>query len=183
MNLRAQSFKQTLIVLAALIWQPGCRKTSDEAAPGIQRPSAPPASASAPLDRLSASELLPGEVSLFGLTLPRGMQVQGLFEERGIAFGVLRPEAVANYVRDHVESSGVEVGAARTIFPAARIKGAPPDRTYRIEVLHESGATRLFVEDITPRPPRHVAPMTDEERWRRAGFTPNGKPLNPKDLE
>lgn len=166
--------------LAALAPTAGCKK----------RESAPPPAASAsavvsaaPLDRLAPAELAPGEVALFGLVLPRGMVVQGQFAEQGYAFGPIGAEAVANYVRAHVDVARVEVGVARTIFPAARIKTASSDRIYRIEVVREGAATRIVMEDVTPKPPRQLEPMSEAERWRRAGFTPDGKPLDPKALE
>jgi hypothetical protein len=87
-------------------------------------------------------------------------------------------EAVANYVRDRVSVSHVEVGAARTIFPAARIKDGPPGRVFRIEVIGEGAGTRLLVEDVTPPPPPPVENISDSERWRRAGFSRDGKPLD-----
>jgi hypothetical protein len=68
------------------------------------------------------------------------------------------------------------------VFPAARIKDGLPDRIYRIDVLPEFRSTRLVLTDVTPPPP--PAPgLSDRERWRRAGFSPDGRPLKPKQLE
>ncbi len=132
-----------------------------------------------PLDHLAAGELPPGQSSLFGLVIPKGMTIQGQFSDSGLAFGALRAEAVANYVRERVDVGQVEVGAARTVFPACRIKGGPETRTFRIEVVSEGPATRLIVQDVTPPPPPPPeVGVSDAERWRRAGFSPDGKPLN-----
>ncbi|HWA73660.1 MAG TPA: hypothetical protein VG937_15045 [Polyangiaceae bacterium] len=139
----------------------------------------------APVDRLAPGELAPGEEALFGLLLPKGMKVQGKFDATGLAWGDLGAEDVANYVRSHVEADQVEVGAARTIFNRVAIKDGPADHTFRIEVVRESAGTRLIVRDTTPEPPAPppTPGLSDEERWRRAGFAPNGKPLDMKALE
>jgi hypothetical protein len=158
----------------------GCRS---EPAP-TQAKLAPSAKARAPVDRLGHGELPPGEQAIFGLILPKGMKVQGQLKETGLAWGQMAAEEVANYVRERVEVERVEIGAARTIFPAVRIKDGPADHTFRIEVVRESGGTRLIVRDLNPAPEPEPTPgLTDAERWRRAGFTPDGKPLNMKALE
>jgi hypothetical protein len=138
-----------------------------------------------PIDRLAPGELAPGEEALFGLVLPKGMKVQGRFDTTGLAWGELSAEDVANYVRTHVEVERVEIGAAGTIFPNVVIKGRPPEHSFRIEVMREAAGTRLILRDVTPEPPAPppTPGLTDEERWRRAGFSPNGKPLDMKALE
>ncbi|MFZ5894223.1 MAG: hypothetical protein ACOY0T_24395 [Myxococcota bacterium] len=145
--------------------------------PRADKPQAS-ASVAPPVDRLAPGELPPGRDALFGLVIPQGMTVQGQFKDSGLAFGALEAEAVANYVRDRVEVSHVEIGAARTVFPGARIKNGPADRTFRVEVIGEGAGTRLLVEDITPPPPPPPENISDTERWRRAGFTHDGKPTN-----
>lgn len=148
---------------------------------------AAPASASAPLpvDRLAPNELGPGNEELFGLPLPRGMTVQGRFRDFAIASGNVRADSVVAYVREHVAVERVEVGAARTVFPAVRIHAGRQDRVYRVEVSSDGPATRLLIRDVTPPPPAPAAPapVSAEELWRRAGFSRDGKPLNPKSLE
>lgn len=160
---------------AALLGGTACKQTPSNRR--VEKPMPSP-SASAPLDRLARGELPPGQEALFGLVIPRGMTVQGQFKDSALAFGAIDSEAVANYVRDRVSVSHVEVGAARTIFPAARIKEGPAGRVFRIEVIGEGAGTRLLVEDVTPPPPPPVENISDAERWRRAGFTSDGKPIN-----
>ena len=134
-----------------------------------------------PLDRLAPGELAPGDGEVFGVPVPRGMEVTGRFRDSALVVGDVAPEAVANYVRDYVDARNVEIGAARTIFPSVTIKNGDPDRTYRIEVVRDRRETKLLISDITP-PPK-VEGLTDAERWRQAGLTPEGKPLDPKSLE
>jgi hypothetical protein len=38
------------------------------------------------------------------------------------------------------------------------------------------------IKDVTPPPPPPPG-LTDAERWRAAGLTPDGHPLDPKKLE
>ena len=93
----------------------------------------------------------------------------------------MAPEAVANYVRERVEVEHVEIGAAGTVFPNARIKGGAPGRSYQFEVLRDRGFTRLVIRDTTPHAdvPKGT---TTEERWRRAGRGPDGRIIDPNQL-
>jgi hypothetical protein len=77
----------------------------------------------------------------------------------------------------------VELGAVGTLFPRVRIRGGDPNRSYDIEVRPIEGGTELTVRDVTPLPrvPRDPT-LSEEERWRRAGFTPKGIPLDEKNL-
>lgn len=157
----------------------GCRKhvaehgievtTSGSAASGA--PSETP-----PLDHLGPGELPPGTAVAFGLVLPRGMKLFTNFPGKAEAIGPLRPEDVANYVRDRVTASRIELGAVATVFPAVRVKGAEPQKTLRIEVIPLGDRTKVVVRDITP-PEGHVAidpNETDEMRLRKAGYNADG---------
>lgn len=167
-------------LIAALVVSAGACRSKD--APGTA-PAASASSANKPVDRLGPGELAPGDVDLYGLGLPRGMYIDGKFREFGVALGRLPADGVANYVRDQVVAEHVEIGAARTVFPNARIKKGAPDRAYRVEVLQDGLMTRVVVRDITPPPPVKVDGASPEELWRRAGFSRDGKPLDPKALE
>jgi hypothetical protein len=158
----------------------GCRCSRDGDGSGASAN----ASASAPkppVDRLAPGELLEGKTSAFGLTFPQKMRIERRFDDSAHGAGDVPPESVANYVRQRVEASHVEIGAARTVFPSVRIKGGAPDKLYRIEVVANGPTTLLVVRDITP-PPLEPG-LSEEERWRRAGMTPQGKPLDPKAME
>jgi hypothetical protein len=140
------------------------------------------ASSTLPLDHLAPDELAPGKVEVYGFAVPRGMEVESRLADRAYIGGRVSPEALANYVREQVVVSHVEIGAARTVFPMARIKGGPPDRVFNLEVLPDGAQTRLVIKDVTPPPPPPPG-MTEAERWRAAGLTPDGRPLDPKTLE
>jgi len=140
------------------------------------------ASAALPLDHLAPDELAPGKVEVYGFPVPRGMEVDSRIADRAYVSGRVSPEALANYVREQVIVSHVEIGAARTVFPMARIKAGPKDRLFTLEVLPDGPRTRLVIKDTTPPPPP-LPGLTDAERWRAAGLTPDGRPLDPKKLE
>jgi hypothetical protein len=96
------------------------------------------------------------------------------------AVGPLPAEDVANYVRDRVDAKRVELGAVGTVFPAVHIKGGDPTQVYRIEVNSTGPGTELVFHDVTPEPkPVREEGISEAERWRRAGLTPQGKPLDP----
>jgi len=134
-----------------------------------------------PVDRLAPDELAAGNAEVWGFVVPREMKVEHRYKEVTHLVGPVKPDALANYVRERVVVSHVEIGAARTIFPDARIKAGAADRVYELDVIPEPGTTRLVIRDTTPPP---VQPgLTDAERWRRAGLTPEGRPLDPKAFE
>jgi hypothetical protein len=135
-----------------------------------------------PLDRLAPGELAPGKGDAFGLVLPRRLRVDGKFAREVHASGRVAPEDLANYIRKRVTVKHVELGTARTVFPQARINTGNPGHVYRIEVVAgRAGTTRLVVRDIT----RPAAPqgLSEEERWRRAGLGPDGRPLDLEKLQ
>ncbi|MEZ4224150.1 MAG: hypothetical protein R3B13_24590 [Polyangiaceae bacterium] len=150
--------------------------------PEVVGPGAPSASAvSKPLDRLAPGELAQGKASAFGFVAPRQMRLERRYPDAAHFVGQLRPEAVANYVRERVAVQHVEVGAARTVFPKAAIKGGAADRFYRLEVVADGPVTRLLIKDITPPPTAQG--LSEAERWKRAGMTPSGELLNPKQMQ
>jgi hypothetical protein len=164
----------------------GCRKHEPVAGSERARPSTP-ASASAaapPVDRLAPGELAPGTESIYGLVLPRGMKVSAQFPRIAHATGSLPAEDVANYVRDRVDVRRVELGAVGTVFPAVHIHGGEPDKVYRIEVHGAGNGTEMVLRDVTPLPPTKVdESIPIAERWRRAGYNPDGTPLDPNRLK
>lgn len=166
--------------LALGLSSPACRKAADEGAPA---PSAAPSASAPPVDRLAKGELAPGAETVAGLVLPRGMRVAARFPRVTHASGAIPPEDVANYVRERVEVRRTELGAVGTLFPRVRIRGGDPARLYDIAIRPIEGGSELAVEDVTPvpRPPQDPS-LSEEERWRRAGFKPDGTPLDVKNL-
>jgi hypothetical protein len=139
----------------------------------------PSASAKMTVDRLLPGELGEGTARALGLAVPREMRIERVFADSFVARGHVDVEPLANYVRRRVEAASVEIGAARTLFSRAHVKGEPDAKLVRIEVVRDNDSSLLIVRDITPPP---VAPgLSDDERWRKAGVVP-GKPFDPKAL-
>lgn len=149
----------------------GCESKPDVVGPG----EAPPAASGKPLDRLEPGELASGKVKVFGFVAPESMRLERKFPDAAHLVGQVKPEAVANYVRKQVQVEHVEIGAARTVFPKVTINGGDPARVYRIEVAADGPDTRLVLLDVTPPPT--VQGLSEEERWKRAGFGPDGTQL------
>jgi hypothetical protein len=169
---------RTFVCCAALLALAACRgkpKTEPRAAPSASAEQKP-------LDHLATDELAPSKLEVWGFPVPVGMEVESRLPDRAYLRGRIPPEALSNYVRQQVVVSHVEVGAARTVFPSARIKAGPADRFFNLEVLPDSSGTRLAIKDVTPPPPPPPG-LSDAERWRAAGLGPDGRPLDPKKLE
>ena len=60
-----------------------------------------------------------------------------------------------------------------------------PSKTLTIEVrvapIAAEYRSQMVISDVTPLP--EDPGTTDADRWRKAGMTPDGKPLDPKHLQ
>src|SRR5258708_6915542 len=123
-----------LVVFGALL--AGCAKR--------EPPPPPPAATTAistAVDRLLPGELAEGGERALGLVLPRDVHVERAFDDSVVARGHVGAEALANYVRRRVDAARVEIGAARTLFTRAHVKGQPDTQSVRIEVVREFDTT------------------------------------------
>jgi len=143
--------------------------------------SRPARSAPSP-DRLAPGELPEGKGQMYGLLLPRGVRVKARFAKEAHAAGKVPMGALAAYLRKRVEVQHVELAKGRMIFPDARVRSGPQDKRFRIELsTGRGGITKVVMRDLT-RPPA-VRGISEKERWRRAGLTPDGKIIDMKALE
>jgi hypothetical protein len=165
-----------LVALAALA---SCKRPPEEDVPQSTSVPAPPPT-QAP-DQLAPGELVEGPEKLFSLPIPRALKVSWAFKDRGLAEGKVEPERVANYVRARVQDGKISAGASSTVFEGVR-HAAEPLRLLRIRIEKVRGMCQLEVLDITPRE-ADPDPGSDEARWRKAGFTPDGRPLDPSHLQ
>ena len=163
------------LVGSAMLFALGCSKKEPP------RPMLPPTPSTTALsaDRLLPGELAEGKQKAMGLAVPRDMELLRVFDDSAVARGRVGAEAVANYVRSRVDAATAEIGAARTVFPRAHVKGQPADKVVRIEVVQELDGTQLLVRDVTPHPAEPG--LSEDERWRKAGVVP-GKPFDPNAL-
>lgn len=178
-TLRSGSRWYALLCFTTLL-SAGCHRRAERSHPGLPE-GALAASSGKPIDRLAAGELGAGNAEVWGFVVPRDMQVEHRYQTVTHLVGPVQADALANYVRERVVVSHVEVAAARTTFPNARIIGGAADRVYELEVVPEPGLTRLVIRDTTP--PKIQPGLSDADRWRQAGLTPEGRPLDVKAFE
>jgi len=149
-----------------------------EAGPGVANTAAP--APAAPPDQLAAGELAEGKEDAFGLLVPRQFTIAARFPDAIFANGSARAEDLTRYVRERVVSEHVETTSTKTVFTGATSKRAP-GRRLRIEVVTRGQDTELVVRDET-RPPAKEG-LSEEQRWREHGLTPQGEPIDPTKLE
>jgi hypothetical protein len=168
-----------LLVACALV--PSACKSKAKNDKGAASASGQPSAL--PVDHLAEGEIEPGKTEVFGFPVPVGMELESRFADRAyLSAPRISPERLANYVRQHVTVSHVEIAAARTVFPNARINANKSGRVYVLEVAPAQAGSRLVIKDATPPPPPPPG-LSDAERWRAAGMSPDGRPLDLKKLE
>ena len=168
-----------MIALSLLVAVSGCRRHADPAELEVPGPRPAPAPSAHAVDRLLPGELAEGSETAFGLALPRVAVVRARFDDLVFAGVDVPPHRVANYVRQRVTAENVETGPGKTVFSRAVVRGQPGVEL-TIEVLTRAGNTELQVRKLpTTRAP---GGMSDADRWRAAGFNPDGTPLDPTHL-
>jgi hypothetical protein len=163
------------VVAAALAVASGCKS---------KPPPSDPAPPSAPADHLATNEVVEGKEKAFSLPLPFHAQVTAKFKDAITVRSPLKPEELANFVRARVKEGNVIPGGASTTFENV-IVPAEPTRRLSIEVrrtrLTGDARSEMTVRDVTPPP---VEPgLSVEDRWKKAGFTPEGKPIDPSQMQ
>src|SRR5689334_18484050 len=103
-TLRTLTASAAVLAWAAL-GATGCKR-STEVAPAPSASVVPP-----PVDRLAKGELPPGTQVVFGMVIPDGMELRGVFPGIAHAFGRATLEDVSNYVRARVDAKRIELGA------------------------------------------------------------------------
>ena len=119
------------------------------------------ASTTVPLDHLAPDELAPSKTEVYGFPVPRGMEVESRLVDRAYVSGRVSPEGLANYVREQVVVSHVEIGAARTVFPMAA--SAPPNR-------RSASRVPMITTGLVP-----AASSPSSNSRPAAGFTPSAR--------
>ncbi len=147
------------------------------------------ADARAPLptspDRLARDEIAEGPELAFGIPVPRDLHVERRFVDMVAASSditaTIRPEALMTYVERHVTGGTIELGSRRTVFRGVSARSAASHFDLEVEIAWDSESVHFVVVNRT-KPP--IVPGLDEgERWRRAGFNPGGKVIDPKQME
>ncbi len=143
-----------------------------------------PKTEEAPPDRLAPGELVEGPEKAFGLPLPRASHVSARFQTSVDITSTATPEQLANFVRARVKDGKVTQGTSST-----RLDDVIPrdDKNRRLSIdvraLRTGNGNRseMVVRDTTP-PPGDPS-LNEEQRWKKAGLTPDGKLLDPKRVE
>ena len=142
---------------------------------------APATSAPVPVDHLAPGELVEGKENAFGLPLPRLTRVRSAISGFVLADGDVSPEAVANYIRARVKEGTVTIGATETHFENVKV---PSDPTRELSIRVGPGRGQrcvVQVRDVTP--PVLPKMNSDAERWKAVGMTPDGKLLDPNNMQ
>lgn len=128
-----------------------------------------------PVDRLAPGELGRSQLLAFGFPTPQGMVVERRFANSVYLAGAVSASALLDYVRAHTIAGPAERIGNRHVFKKVKIRGGDTNRTYDLEVDDEGPTQKLVVTDVTP--PALEPGLSTEERWRRAGYKPDGTPL------
>jgi hypothetical protein len=107
------------------------------------------------------------------------MTVRARFDDVIFVVGDVPAHRVANYVRQRVEADKVETGPVKTVFPRAVVRGQPGVEL-AILVTPRGDATELQVRNLSLV--RSTPGLSEEERWRAAGFKPDGTLADPTHL-
>jgi hypothetical protein len=166
----------TVLAWAALVGTSGCSGCKGKPPP--EKKVAPP-----PADRLGPGELPLGADKAFALPLPNGSRVMSRYGGTILVRCSYTADQLATYVRLHVTGGTVTAGAAQTRFDNVTVP-AEPTRRLRIEVrthVADGMPSEMVIHDVTPQP--NDPSLSEEEKWRRAGLTPQGRPLDPKNMQ
>ena len=155
-----------------------CRKQEKPTASDAPAGSAPPAPASP--DRLPPGKLLEGTERAFSLPLPKALRIDASFPSEIHAAGRVNPTDLAEFVQARVVVRHVEMIGERIVFPLVKVRGGD-DKVLRIEIFRRGVDTWLRVSDETPRPGPQG--LSEEDRWKRTGLTPDGQLIDQQNLE
>jgi hypothetical protein len=148
-------------------------------------PETTPEAGARPIDHLAEDEVPEGPETAFALRLPRAARVSVRFTDSVQVTSTLAPEQLANFVRARVKSGQVQTGASMTTFEDV-IVPAEPNRHITVEVRPgrplSGSRSEMLVKDVTPPPPPDPN-ESEADRRRKAGLTPDGKLLDPKNMQ
>lgn len=171
----SRGMKIARCVLLCALLVPACRDKQPPA------PTPAPSAAPPPPDQLAPGELAEGTIDAFGLKLPRIMKEDTRFPDAVFASGEATHKDVVNYVRDRVLAEKVETLQTKTTFEGVTLKSSPAKKM-RIEVIvMPRSVVKLVIRDET-RPPAKPG-LTEEQRWKEVGMTPQGELLDPTHLQ
>jgi hypothetical protein len=137
-------------------------------------------SAATPADHLAPGELIEGAEQAFGLTLPRGVDVESRLPGVVTAGGPVAIKPLVTYLHDRLEGGSIRVDEAATRMVHVKPRGQPGP-ILDIYIAPVLGKTLLQVS-VEPEVPPSTLP-DEPSRWKAVGLTPEGKLLDPKHTE
>ncbi len=169
--------------LLGLLALTGCRAGSpanEEASPAASTSNAG-ASIPVPADHLAPGELLAGADLAFGIALPRGTHVAGLFAHVVYASGAFSVHSLAEYFRARVQDGLLREGPAAATFVHVRARGEQQSLELEVRISSIPGGSSIQVRDATPP----AAPNLPDEaaRWRQVGLATDGRLADPSHLD
>ncbi len=138
-----------------------------------------------PPDHLVAGEAVEGKEQAFGLPLPRLARIAAHFEGTIDVYSALSPEDLVNFVRVRVKDGKVTPGSSSTILEDVAPL-ANPQRRVSVEVRAFRGDDSAVRSEMVVRDRTPVAAepgLTDDQRWKKAGITSDGKVADPRHLQ
>ena len=180
MNLRFPTRDSLVVAALALIALAGasaCKRKHHDA-------PAPAPSARTTADRLVKGEIPEGQERAFTLPLPLHSTIKARFAQSVHVASPHTQEELANFVKTRIKNGKTTAGASETRFDDV-VVSKDPSKTLSIQIRSAPIAgeyrSQLVISDVTPTPDEQGT--TDADRWRKAGMTPDGKPLDPKHQE
>jgi len=150
-----------------------------------KRDEKPPPVETKPPDHLVVGEVVEGKDRAFGLPLPRMSRVASRAEATVNVFSPLSPEDLVNFVKARVKDGKVTPGSSSTLLLGV-VPLEDPAKRLSIDVHAFRGndttvRSEMIVRDMTPLPTEPG--LTDEQRWKKAGLTPDGRIADPTHLQ
>jgi hypothetical protein len=176
---RRRRLAAALLLAATATATSGCKSKNPTGSTSSARPPA-----SAPPDRLAKGEIPEGKERAFTLPLPLQSSIRARFATSIHVGSTHSREELANFTRARVKEGTSSVGASETRFDNV-IATKDPSRRLTIEIRTAGVAgdfrSQMVVSDVTPAP--EEPNLSDADRWRKAGMTPDGKLLDPKNRQ
>jgi hypothetical protein len=134
-----------------------------------------------PTEHLAPGELVEGNVVVFGLKMPRDLQIDRRYADAAYGSASASVGSVGAYFQQRVRDGRVTNTLNESVVENAAVPGQPGLRVeIRVAYAPTTGMTDVEIRDVTPVVDN--LPKDDTARWRAAGMTPEGKPLDPKHL-
>lgn len=149
-----------------------------------QAPPAPAPSAAPSVDRLAPGEIAEGRERAFTLPLPLHSVVKARFAKSVHVASTHTPEELASFVRERVSEGTSPSNATETRFEEVVVT---KDRSKRLTIgirrpaIAGEHRSQMVIDDVTPVP--EEPGLTDEDRWKKAGMTPDGKLIDRNQLQ